>query len=187
MIQYAQKRDKQGEIFHFATQQRTSSQARAAMVVYELGFGATVVELTPTRIVLQTRILGDIDTVTLEGSAEEMRDTVVTAAYYAMTSDRQDQITEAALGMLDTSLGESKYRKGMSPFILKMASPLIIGHTRVALAAMLAAGIEDESQIAYGLSITKRGGMARGLTDFLAVLELAIELGTTLQEVDAQL
>lgn len=187
MIQYAQKRDKQGEIFNFVTQQRTSNQARAAMVVYELGFGATVVQLTPSRIVLQTRIFGDIDTVTLEGSAEEMRDCVLTAAYYAMTRERQEQITEAALGMLATTLGANKHRKGMTPLILKMASPLIIGHTRVALAAMLAAGIEDESEIAYGLSITKRGGMARGLIDFLAVLELAVELNTTLEAVDGQL
>lgn len=39
---------------------------------YELGYGGRLVEVTPTRIVVRTRVLSKVDTVTFESTEKEM-------------------------------------------------------------------------------------------------------------------
>lgn len=54
-------------------QDKPGPRAFTSLVQYELGYGGRVIEIEPTRLVAQTRVMDTVDTVTFSGPEDEMR------------------------------------------------------------------------------------------------------------------
>src|SRR3990167_9526311 len=72
-----------------------STKALENMVLFELGFGGFVTDLSPTKVVVETHVLGKKDTTIFEGPPEEMEFIVKVAAHHVMI--RRDETMRSAL------------------------------------------------------------------------------------------
>ncbi|OGY62381.1 MAG: hypothetical protein A2745_00100 [Candidatus Harrisonbacteria bacterium RIFCSPHIGHO2_01_FULL_44_13] len=161
MITVTPTRVKSGEHFDFGARQLTTEQAMESLVKYELGYGGRITEASPTRIVVQTRVLGHcLDTTIFEGSEEEMRP--LRAATYYFLRACGEQMTDLVFEQAFTDL--SRKDGTALQAIVAWAGPLIIGRHRVRVAMMLAIGITSEEDIKAALAIPDG--------DFVATLEL---------------
>lgn len=76
----------QGESF------QTPAEAVRSMVVFELGYGGCVTDLSLTKVVVETDIYGTKDTTILEGTKEEMEFIVKVARAYKLPETSEGDI-----------------------------------------------------------------------------------------------
>ena len=114
----------------------------------ELGFGGKVVEMSETRIKVQTQVLSCLDTAIFEGTALEMRPVVELACLY---TEAGENFSELIVGETLTFFERmSKEVSGM-PFFITALAPILVGGNRLKIAVMLSCGIRDEEDIRVGL------------------------------------
>lgn len=88
----------------------------------ELGFGARIIELSPTRIHSETRVLGCVDTVIIEGTETEMRPFIQAAFWYHQSRKQLYKLEHIAnLDKLGDALQELKHVDLMDTAIGMMA------------------------------------------------------------------
>lgn len=122
---------------------QTISDAMESLVIYELGYGGQICEITPTKIVLFTRCLAAQDTVTLEGPADEMRPLIEFCGIYAQICG----IEEINQAVTDHALNRTMEMSGGRPLIVTTLGPMLMGQSRVKLTCLAWINIEDETLI----------------------------------------
>jgi hypothetical protein len=174
MITKVQMRNNSGDMFDCGTLKfRTSGEALGNMLEVELGWGAKVTEVTPTRISLLTHVLNCIDYSTFEGPAEEMEPLyllVVTLCH----SDQQFKgvIVDQAWATMQRVCGQDAGK----PLFVKMMAGLALGGARIRAAVMLSAGFTNEADVQLGLESRV------SLKDLAAVADLARQSGLTFRD-----
>jgi len=138
-----------------------SDQATAYLAQAELAFGSRVVQIGQRRIVLQNRIAGLIDTSVFEGTIEEMRPLHLLCFFYQTAATTYEQIArEAAADEAVSCFG------GIQRYV-ELATPYLIGRSRLHIAILLSHGIDEPQDL-------ELGAHAR-ITDLFAALELMNE------------
>lgn len=164
MIRMTMYRDRGSEHFDQGSYEVTPERALRSLVTGELAFGGNITEATGTRLVVVTRVLVCVDTTIFEGTAEEMHQLNQVVYYYLQACGRQDDVLlDSVLLAAERLLGQ----QAGNAFLLTTAAPMLMGRQRLALAALLAAGVTDEQDIAAGMRLS--------LDDLLAALELVQE------------
>lgn len=175
MIKCTNLRDKGQGVKNLGEYEQSAERALASMVVYELGCGGFVTDLSPTKVVVETHIFGGTkDTTIFNGPKEEMELIVKVAAHHAaLMSDETSRSTlvEKAVDFLETLPKEI----GGLPLYIAMTTPFIMGGLSAAVALLFAVGITD-------LEVVK--GLAPiSLKDLVAAVELYRETDTPLPEI----
>lgn len=152
----------------------TSTKALESMVIYELGFGGYVTDISRTRVVVNTEILRCKDRTVFEGPAEEMDFLVNVAAHHAATMGEKESrsvLVENAgkfLGALPDNIG------GV-PLYISMMAPFLMGNPSAKVALLFAAGMTDPETVRQIIPIS--------LKDLFAAVELHRETGTPIVEI----
>lgn len=152
-----------GDEYHYPERSETRLAALNKLVEFELGYGGSVVDLTKTKVVVQTRVLNCVDITTFEGSEDDMRPLVEVAGYYMMVS--QGEANEQIISAVVEKLGTPPHQVGMfRPLYLQGMAPLMIGASRVKAACLMSMGVAVEADAEIGLAIATK--------DLIALLEL---------------
>jgi hypothetical protein len=107
--------------------------ALATLVTTSLGCHARIDDVTQTKLVTSYRDCGCDDTMTFEGSAEEMRPLLRATHFYLVAFDRE-KVFEAAMQELDATLPDGLSR---APWVLQMVSGYAQGEIRLKMAFFL--------------------------------------------------
>jgi len=156
--------------------EKTSTEALKSLVVDEISFGCYVDEISPTRVVVVTRLPLSLnkDIVIFEGPKEEMELIVNVAAahiYLKGVGAVRDAIVNRASDFLK---GLPQGIGGRAGYI-SMLTPFLTGGPLAATALLLGIGITDEDAIT-SLKQLK-------LKDLVIAVELHLETGTPIMEV----
>lgn len=109
-----------------ALHETTTEMALESLIKAELRFGGHIIELTPTRVVVQTQVLACLDTTYFEGSEEEMADLVAVAYYYTKAqAEQRDGIVEECAD----KLGQMPESTRGNAFFVTTLAPMIMGNT----------------------------------------------------------
>jgi len=119
--------------------QQSITDAMQSLVIYELGYGGHIREITPTKLVVFTQVLAAQDTVTFEGPKDEMLPLLKFCAVYAKICQHQ-QITDVVIDHAMNLLGDLSGK----PLFVTGAMPMFIGQDRIKLACLAWINIEDE-------------------------------------------
>ena len=174
MIRHTNLRDNGDGQKNIGDYEQSAADALRSMVVFELGYGGIVSDLSPTSVVVKTRVLACKDTTIFEGSEEEMEFIVRVAAHHvALMSDEasRNTLVEKAVDFLEM-LPEGI--RGV-PFYITMMAPLLTGGPSAGAALLVAAGITDPEVVKELLPVS--------LKELVAAVELYRETGTPLPEI----
>lgn len=180
MIQVFQCRTKDGGHHTQPSFGKSIERALIHLVVYELGYGGMVTDITETSVSVSTKIMGCLDKVTFKGTAEEMKALrMVAAAHAGSWLTAQDEMIEATVKTLNRTLGD----KAGSPMLLTMCAGFAQGavSTPVALAMAFGLGEADTK-----LVVEHWGGMFDAKSkreDLIAALFLSQETNTMLGDI----
>lgn len=122
MITVFQERSKGGGDNYNSIHDWTLSKAMNVFISCELGFGGVLMEVTPTRVVVETKVMGCLDKTTFEGTEEAMALVYKTAHisnHVRHLSLSTEHINHLAKEMMDFSKG--------SPRIIAMAAGMFLG------------------------------------------------------------
>lgn len=179
MIKRTDLRDKGQGVKNLGECEQSPVKALESFVVYELGYGGFVTDLSPTKVTVETHIFGGTkDTTIFEGSREEMELIVkVAATHVAIMSDEtsRNALIERAVDLLGTLPKEI----GGLPIYIEMTTPLLIGGPSASVALLFGAGItnpETDPEVVKAL-------LQIPLKDLMAAVELYWETGTPLLEI----
>lgn len=151
----------------FPTLSQSPTEALSDLINNELGFGGQITGLSLTSVTVVTRIRSDMtDTVIFQGSEEEMQNLVQVCSVFLAIDD--DLVLEGAAAQAISATGGNTA-------ILALATPLLIGGSRLNLALLLGLGITQEEILLLGASVSTR--------NLLAAIQLAEETGSELAEV----
>lgn len=125
------------------------------MVSAELKWGANITELTPKKVVLETRVMSCLDHSEFSGNREEMEPLFMTAAAYLKAHEHEDVIREKA-----AEAGANL----KNIFLFTMAAPLLIGANRLKTALLLGLGMKTKEELKKGLEFS--------FNDLIAICEL---------------
>ena len=129
------------------------------LIKYELGFGGIVASAQPTRLVVNTPILGHIiDTVIYEGPEDEMKHLLTIAYYYTVAANHEDQ---------QEIVGKAQQIAEGNALFTTMVLPLLMGCSRLKVAVILSMGVDDEAEIKRFKSLN--------LEDLITILMLSQE------------
>lgn len=125
MIKNVSSRNK-GDGYHYPDTVRDQSvdKALASLIKYEIGYGGIVTSVTPTSVVIVTRIMGCVDTTTFTGDAQEMKLLVEAAAYSTVTAPITDFAPKA---YRDQAIDQVMQVSGGKPLLIKLAAGMITG------------------------------------------------------------
>ncbi len=115
---------------------KTVSDALHSLIKFEIGYGGTIQDITRERVVIKTEVMAAVDTVTFEGTEEEMALLVEAAGFAIMANPFGDQAPEA---YKDKVVGDvMAFTKGL-PLLVRMGSGIIMGNTvsKVVLLSMI--------------------------------------------------
>jgi hypothetical protein len=169
MITVTQNRNKGGGDVYNSIHDWTLSKSLNVLISCELGFGGQLMEVTPTRVVVQTEVMGCIDITIFEGTEEAMVMLVKTAHianHVRHLSMSTDNINHISKNLLDFSEG--------SPAVIAMAAGMFIGAGIVkgTIIALLAG--DDESVLPQLSAFSK--------DMLLTLLELHVENGVSCKD-----
>lgn len=175
MIRISSYRKKPGmDQICFGSWDVTEARALEGMIIRELGFGGSVTELTATRLVVETRIFQDLDTVVFEGSEEEMAFLVRVAAYHDLVTsdpDSRDVLVEKTADFL----GDLPDGCRGNAFFITHLAPLFMGAATTSAALLMAAGITEVELLNRLKRII--------LKDLVAAVNIHRETGTSLLDI----
>ena len=143
------------------------------IMVLEFTYGGSVTHLSPTKVVIETSLIGLVDTSVFEGSEEEMAFIAKTAACYVGLWDNEGS-RKILLGKAIDSLEVLSREVSGSPLYLKMMRPFLAGMPSASAALLLAVGATDTDVDSLG-TISSR--------DLAAVVSLHREMDIPLLEV----
>lgn len=136
---------------HGAPKQVDTERALYYMLNCELRFGAEIVTLEPTEIVLKTTVLGCIDIVTFTGGPDEMSALCKVCSYVTLIYN------ESYKGELTTTISQmaSKFNNNLA--ITKVAANLNMGHNVIcrALVAGLCEQNLDKADVFAGIDYSE--------------------------------
>lgn len=118
-------RDIDGQHHDLGTYVKNVGQALESLVIYELGYGGRITELSATRAVVKTTVMNCLDTTIFEGSEEDMAPLVHVSALAAKHHGFQDERSKQEA--LDAVMA---FTKG-NPLLIKLGGDLIIGQYTV--------------------------------------------------------
>lgn len=144
MITYTNVRNNSGCIYANKPEQRTVAHAVESLLIYELGYGGRVIEWSPVKLVIQTTILGSVDTVTFEGSEEDMT-LLVEAAYLA--TEYNPMKRGALKEYQDAAVDHIMRVTGGKPLYVTMACGILLGEPAVKATVIDMIRCEDEAVI----------------------------------------
>ena len=175
MIRHTNLRDKGLGVVNLGSFEQTPLKALSGMVVYELGFGGQVTDLSYTRVVTETQIFGGTkDTTTFEGPEDEMSLIATVACFHAALMAHPD-----SRGMLVNKavdfLGKLPREVGGLPLFVAIMTPFLLGEPSAAAALLLGIGFTDMERIKELATIK--------LADLMSAVELHLETGTPLPQV----
>ncbi|OGN04402.1 MAG: hypothetical protein A3B99_04950 [Candidatus Yanofskybacteria bacterium RIFCSPHIGHO2_02_FULL_44_12b] len=148
--------------------------ALESMVVYELGYGGSVTDLSETKVVVETVVLGCKDATIFEGSREEMELIVRVAACHAVIMG--DETSRGAIiERVADFLGTLPSDVGGSPLYISLMAPFLIGGPSTSAALLLGLGITDPVVINTLMPIS--------LKDLMAAVQLHKETDIPLPEI----
>lgn len=136
MIKIHGTRQRGGEFFKDCPPLRESTLEKAleCLVGAELKYGGHITKLTPTEVVVETRVMACLDTTYFEGSEEEMAPLVALAYYYSKArSEQNGEIVEDCVSQLE-KLPEQI--RGNAFFVVNL-SPQILGSSTLKRALQL--------------------------------------------------
>lgn len=110
----------------------------------ELAFGARVLSLSQTRIVVQTTIVGLIDQSIFEGNVQEIQHLLRLLYFYQMAVTNFDHLAREA------AAEEAISQLGGIQRLVELAAPYLIGGSRLRIAVMLSYGITDPEDLEIG-------------------------------------
>ncbi|QVD49168.1 hypothetical protein LUCX_98 [Xanthomonas phage vB_XciM_LucasX] len=117
------------------------SKAFASLIIYELGYGGTITELSETKLIVQTCVMSKIDHVVFEGTKEEMEPLLQYVAIFHQLSSEDD------IGRIFDALeGTALKEKLLRPLYLTTAGIMMVGGSR-AHRAMIGFLVEKEGQV----------------------------------------
>ncbi len=175
MIKHTNLRDRGSGQKNLGEYEQTAAKALESMVVSELGFGGQVIDLSPTRVAIETPLFGgDIDTTIFEGSEEEMVLIVKVAAHHAMIMN-DEKSREVIIGKAVDSLGMLPKEIGGLPLYISLLAPFLLGGRSAGVALLFGVGITDPEIVKTFAPIS--------LKDLVAAVGLSVETGMPLPEV----
>lgn len=141
------------------------------IVEFELGYGAKVTKLEECFLAIQTNIMGCVDEIVLEGSAEEMLPFVKVAAFYQFAINGQRELDGFK------KLGEQLNKfAGGSPLVMVMGTGIFAGQ-KFAKVAVIAALIGDSDDMELVTRLAKVS-----LKDLVPILQLVELDGVDVKE-----
>lgn len=164
MITHINQRDNGGGMEEIGQYQQLPISALHSLVLNELGFGGQILELEPTRVTVQTRILHCTDVTIFEGSEEEMALLVQVAINYLAIMGGGNQ--EVWLNRAATIATRAPLNG--NPLLVSMVAPILLGQVPTTLAFLSAIGVSNETEIEV------MGRM--GLGDLFAAYQLCMDM-----------
>jgi len=145
------------------TQHKKSTHAAyTSLVRFEIGYGGVIVDLSPTKVVCKTPVLGSVDVVTFTGSEKDMRPLVLAAGYsLQLRAAHKDELIDGTMRSLSSLTGGKPKTFEVAHF-----GPLLMGQSIAKAACLL--GIEVEPT---------EGLLNRSFDDLMAAAELHLETG----------
>lgn len=148
MIKVESIRNNGGEDYRYPDQERTTASAFVSLVRFELGYGATLLDLSLTKVQVRTQVLAATDVVTFTGSEEEMRPLVAAAVIFFrdLSVEEANKIfmdrTWKQLQQLERSFnpGSEGVRAGFCAWF----GPLLMNQPKAKIAAIAICGFEAE-------------------------------------------
>jgi len=151
MITLNLERQRDGQRLSRYTRHETPAEALSFLVQSEFAFGARIIELSEVRMHLETGICDMVDVTYVEGTADEMRTLVETAAFYLLACEQEDIVNTGAA----IEYGRLIERNAMnSGHIINIGAPMFVGRSRVRVAVMLALGYRDENDLRLAASVS---------------------------------
>lgn len=167
-------RNKGGEIFGPDVYLKPFSQALESFVVYELGYGGNVTEVSDGEVVVQTRIMGCVDTTKFAGNYNDV-DVFRKIGYI-------HALIKAQHGDDILSMVFDHYFKGKpegivpSKLVLANLGPILAGETNTELALLTYLEIIDEA------TLSTFNGKLPTVKDLCSAVALQVE-GATKEEI----
>lgn len=112
----------------------TVKRALESLLVYELGYGGVIEEITPTKVVVKTRIMSCIDTTIFTGSEEDMA-MLVEAASISLDADIVKMVTKdkADNGIADAISTYVLKKTNGNPLLISLGSGMMLGSISIRL------------------------------------------------------
>lgn len=134
----------------------------------ELAFGARILSLSRTRVIVQTTIAGMVDQSIFEGNVQEMQHLLRLIFFYQIAVSNFDHFAA------DAAASEAVTYLGGVQRLVELAAPYLIGGSRIRIAVMVSHGITDPEDLQIGAH-------AR-LSDIFTALQLSREEGCSFRE-----
>lgn len=165
------RQEANGERIDQGGREASTVEALRLLIQAELAFGATITEVSATRLALETQIFDFVDLTAFSGSPEEMRPLHEAVALYLEAADREDLVSDGIIAQLQ----RLPQGQGFVPRVLSMVAPMVLGRARLALAFMIPMGVTNELEL--------RAGVTMPLADLVAAFELVEETGLSFAQV----
>lgn len=136
---------------------RTPAAALRHLVMYELGYGGDVIDITETSVTVRTNVLDCVDTVTFSGTYAEMHP-LVEAAILHLELSKHERVYQDAL--IDRVMHVTK---GI-PLMVKMCGGIILGSFKAKAICLHLLEVTDED---LGKQLT-----GATISDLLTLVEL---------------
>lgn len=105
---------------HITEQDKPGPRAFTSLVQYELGYGGRAIEVEPARVVVQTRVMDTVDTVTFSGPEDEMRPLYTVAALHSLVLRQQREA-------IVQNAADQSVQLNLSPLLLSMSAGFLTG------------------------------------------------------------
>lgn len=125
--------------YSLGTQIKTPEAGVYAILKYELGYGGRVQSIDEDRMVVKTRVLAKIDTVTVEFETDEEHKMMAAALHYWLQAVDDVDPVEVVEPFIKATKGNA--------FLITHALPLIVGQSRVKRTLLLALGLADKPDV----------------------------------------
>lgn len=137
-ISYTSHRDKQdGYNYPSVENQRSVEDALETFLLYEVGFGGRVTDVSETRVEIVTSVMNCLDTTVFEGTAEAMlplvQVAVVAVKVQAETRTPSDHVMDRIM----------EITKG-NPLLIKLSSGMLIGEDHLRRIMLYGLGLPQE-------------------------------------------
>lgn len=172
-VQYSNVRHKDGTTYP-VSYDRDAENALSALIECDLNFGGRITLLEPTKVVTQTRVLGDLDVTTYSGDVQAMRPIVEYCAAYLVAAAHNNQRKGIIQQIADNAI-EIRDKQGMPQFLALEWATWKANTTPVRAAMAVSMGLSTEDHV------SKIAGMK--FKELMSAMNLVLFGGCTTEEV----
>lgn len=116
--------------------ERSIENAVESLLIYEIGYGGSVIDITPTKVVVRTYVMACVDVTQYEGAEKDMEPLVAIAIAAARLQKEP---------LSDSVIDQVMQFTGGKPLIVMLGAGLITGMSRVRQIMLEAAGVPVEN------------------------------------------